>query len=231
MVRLNIISDGDKYGFITLTGESEFRYSKGSRYVEGVCVCGKKKYFALGGLKSGNIKSCGCKKAELNRGASTIHGLGVRGTPGNRIYGIWVDMKQRCYNENLDCYNNYGGRGIVVSEEWINDPVAFYEWAINNGYAAKLRIERINNDGNYEPSNCTWATPSEQMKNTRRTRFLTAFGETKCMADWVDDERCIVGKATFRARIDVSGWKPEDAMTIPQVLDKDKRTYKIKQCA
>ena len=84
---------------------------------------------------------------------------------GTRLYNIWCCMKGRCFNEKQENYPKYGGRGITVCEEWKENFMAFYEWAINNGYTEELSIDRIDNDGNYEPSNCRWVTQTEQVNN------------------------------------------------------------------
>lgn len=87
---------------------------------------------------------------------------------GTRLYKIWCQMKQRCNNSNNTAYHRYGGRGIIVCDEWANDFMIFYDWSLCNGYSNDLSIDRIDNDGNYEPSNCRWATTKIQQRNTTR---------------------------------------------------------------
>lgn len=90
------------------------------------------------------------------------------GKSNTRLYSIWNHMKQRCYNKNKDSYINYGARGITVCDDWKDDFTAFESWAISNGYQDTLTIDRINSNGNYEPSNCRWTTADVQSANTRK---------------------------------------------------------------
>lgn len=93
-------------------------------------------------------------------------------------------MKARCYNEHCSAYKNYGGRGIKVCSEWLNDPAAFAEWANKSGYRPSLTLERIDVNGDYSPENCRWATRKEQQANRRCNVLLTFNGETKMITEW-----------------------------------------------
>lgn len=94
-----------------------------------------------------------------------------------RLYGVWCGMRSRCHKPTSNVYHRYGGRGIKVCDEWRNDFRSFYDWAISHGYKYGLSIDRIDNNGNYEPSNCRWATAKEQNNNTRRNRYVYVNGE------------------------------------------------------
>lgn len=121
------------------------------------CECGNTTITNTHNLKSGNTTSCGCSRTKLKQNIP-------------RLYRIWNGMKTRCSNPNKKEYKNYGGRGIKVCDEWLKYE-NFYNWAINNGYKDNLTIERINNDSDYEPSNCTWITIQEQQKNKRKPKI------------------------------------------------------------
>lgn len=100
-------------------------------------------------------------------------------------YSSYVSMMQRCYNPKAANYDIYGGRGISVCEEW-HDVLAFEKWAISNGFEKGLSIDRIDSNGNYEPSNCRWATAKEQANNRRNTVYVTIDGITKTLSEWAD---------------------------------------------
>lgn len=130
----------------------------------------------------------------------------------SRLLRIHHHMRSRCNCSTDANYKNYGGRGITVCQEWNDDYVAFLNWALSNGYADHLTIERINNDGPYAPDNCRWATQYEQSHNQRTNVFATAWGETKTISEWARDPRCLVSRKGLHHRLN-KGFSAEDAMT------------------
>ena len=165
------------------------------------CECGNMVAVTTGRLRSGHTQSCGCRKRDLmaNTGrANATHKLSF-----SRLYNIWHKMKQRCLNSNHIHFKNYGGRGIAVCDEWREDFKAFYDWAMRNGYADNLTIDRIDNDGNYCPSNCRWVTAKQQQNNLRKNRLLTFDGETHSVSEWARLKG--IKKETLFARLR-AGW-------------------------
>lgn len=130
------------------------------------CDCGNLTEVRRDSLLSGRIKSCGCLHEEKIRAGNPKHGGW-----GARLYRIWRGMKERCRNPRGRDYCRYGGRGIIVCDEWNKDYIAFQEWALSHGYTSGLTIDRINNDGNYEPSNCQWITKSENTEKVVEDRL------------------------------------------------------------
>lgn len=127
-----------------------------------------------------------------------------------RLYQCHHDMMHRCYNPNKFQFERYGGRGIIVCDEW-QDYDAFELWAINNGYTDEMSIERKDVNGPYSPNNCSWIPLSEQALNTSRSHLIQAFGETKSIAAWIKDPRCVVTYYVLRSRIRY-GWDTEQAL-------------------
>lgn len=123
------------------------------------CFCGNEFEAQITYIKNGHTRSCGCLKHNKDK---ITHGLSKE-----RLYNIWSNMIQRCNNPKVTNYHNYGGRGITVCKTWQDDYTTFRKWALANGYSDKLSIDRINVDGNYEPSNCRWTTTTVQNRNTR----------------------------------------------------------------
>lgn len=163
----NII--GRKFGKLTVIEECEKRDKAHHCFIKCKCDCGKIIIVREDAVKSGNTNSCGCWKHKMSY---------------TRLYAIYKHMKNRCHNRNNIRYKHYGGRGIKICDEWLNDFMAFYEWAYKNGYNDSLSIDRIDVNGNYEPSNCRWATKRQQNNNKQNTIYLTLNGKTQTIAQW-----------------------------------------------
>lgn len=131
-----------------------------------------------------------------------------------RLKSTHTSMIRRCYSESYTAYPDYGGRGIRVCDEWREDTTAFIEWALANQTSRGLHLDRIDNDGDYTPDNCRFVTPTVNGRNRRSTVWATAFGETKPLGAWMEDERCAVAYPTLIARIK-AGWNHERAISLP----------------
>ena len=125
--------------------------------------------------------------------------LKTHGHSKTKLYGVWLGMRRRCYYQKDKRYSHYGGRGIMVCDEWRNDYTAFESWAINNGYRHGLTIDRIDNNGNYCPANCRWATTSQQNRNYSRNSLVEFNGELTCAEDVA--HKIGIKPATLRMRI------------------------------
>lgn len=168
---------GQRFGRWTVLGEAG--KDKGRDiYWKCRCDCGIEKEVSGIALRWNRSKSCGC--------ISKKHG-GRRDGKQERLYVVWRDMKIRCNNQNDKSYDRYGGRGIQICNDWQNDYTAFRDWALANGYAEGLQIDRIDNDGNYCPENCRWVTRKENARNTRANKKVTVNGDTKCISEWIEE--------------------------------------------
>lgn len=127
------------------------------------CECGTISCIDSYSLRSGNSSSCGCKTKEMASKTHKKHGFA-----GSRLYRIYYKMKERCYRPENDNYKYYGGRGITICAEWLKDFSVFAKWAMANGYADNLTIDKIDNEKGYSPDNCRWITIQEQQKNKRK---------------------------------------------------------------
>jgi hypothetical protein len=209
------VHPGDKYNRLTIIKEVEKR--KGKRYVLCQCDCGKMDIVRFVALRAGEVKSCGCWKRE--KSASRMHEMATcrpnyseHHSYYKEMYSIWHGMKQRCENPNRPHYEDYGGRGIKVCKEW-QKFAPFQKWAHKSGWAPGLSIDRINSDGNYEPSNCRWITMEQQQLNRRNTVLLTLNGITSPLVEWAKIYH--LPQHIIRNRLK-NGWTVKEAITIPK---------------
>lgn len=128
-----------------------------------------------------------------------------------RLYVIWCHMTERCENKHSERYPYYGGRGIQVCEEW-KDFVVFRDWVLANGYSPSLTIDRINNDGDYEPNNCKWSTMKDQCNNRRTNHLLTYNGKTQSITRWAEEIGMNPGTLKYRIYL---GWSTKEAIETP----------------
>lgn len=175
---------GETFGNVTI---KSFAYREGRIYYYNcICnLCGKEFVTRKSGLMNGHTTSCGCVRENWMRSgvANKKHGLSK-----DRAYWVWTKIKARCYNPNSREYKNYGGRGIKMCDEWL-DPENFIKWAYANGYdkdapKGQCTLDRIEVDGDYEPSNCRFITNQEQQNNKRTCNYIEYNGETHSVADW-----------------------------------------------
>lgn len=171
---------GQKFGLLTVIGIADTNTQK--TYWVCKCDCSNMKTVRSDSLLCGSIKSCGCLKRKQDKINLTKHYRHMMS--GTRIYQEWQGMKGRCNNPHDPRYDRWGGRGIKVCDEWQNSFEAFYNWAMANGYKDDLTIDRIDNDGNYEPSNCRWATQQEQSRNRSSNIKITIGNSTRTLMEW-----------------------------------------------
>ena len=172
------------------------------------CECGNQKIIRGIDLKNGATKSCGCLRLKNNSIVKNYNPKANR-----RLKRIYYYMKERCYNPSSQNYKNYGNRGIEICSEWKNDFKAFYEWSMANGYKEGLSIDRINVNGNYEPSNCRWVTMKEQCNNKRTNHFITYKNETHTLTEW--SEILNIKASCLWKRIVKRSWSIEKALNSP----------------
>jgi hypothetical protein len=175
------------------------------------CDCGVEKVVRAGDLKNGYSESCGCLQRELTAvkiaDRSRTHGMAAQGITAGE-YKIWGGMKQRCSNPKAASYPRYGGRGITVCARWSDSFEAFME-DMGPRPSDDHSIERENNDGNYEPSNCRWATRTEQARNRKGNTAVTIAGRTQTVIAWAEEAGS--DPMTIYARLR-KGWEPERAV-------------------
>ena len=176
MGRKAIDLTGQRFGKLTVIEKAE-TLNKNARF-KCRCDCGNEMIVESQKLRNGKTNSCGCLRIEAIKKANTTHGQTKA-----RLYRIWHSMKSRC-NYDFKGSERYYGKGIKVCEDWENSFESFRDWAMDNGYTDDLTIDRIDSDGNYEPSNCRWAGKLTQDNNRNSNKKIEINGEFHTIAEW-----------------------------------------------
>lgn len=201
---------GKRFGRLVVVDRIEDHYYPSGRHdacYSCVCDCGNHINVLGIHLRSGHTVSCGCFRVETSRATMTTHGK-----TNTRLHTIWKNMHSRCFNQNNDDYANYGQRGITICDEWKHNFSAFESWANKHGYTDYLSLDRIDVDGNYEPSNCRWVTQKDQCNNTRSNIYVTMDNKTMTLKQW--SELLGLNYGTIASRVG-RGWDPIKALTTP----------------
>lgn len=205
---------GQKFGRLTIIGfEKKKEPNRGWNWVC-QCDCGNKKVVSPQDVKLGKTKSCGCYHDEVCKSRATKYNHLVKDYP--RLHRIYHWMKRRCYDPKTPRYEDYGGRGISVSREWIDKAHGFdnfVQWAIENGYSDRLTLDRIDVNGDYCPENCRWVTYKEQNENKRDTKWVVYKGKKIQLKRLC--EKIGVCYDTVHNRIYSLGWDVERAIMEP----------------
>lgn len=193
---------GKKFGRLTVL--EEVQDHKGRWLC--LCDCGNTKEVSGNHLRNGSIRSCGCLRKENAAKLFTKHG-GCKGKR-DRLYFVWRNIKDRTSDSNNKRYKDYGGRGISMCDEWFNSYEAFKTWCIMNGYdedapRGVCTIDRIDVNGNYEPSNCRFVTMQEQCFNKRNNHYITYQGITKTITEWA--RQCNISRCKLEYHIGKDG--------------------------
>ena len=207
---------GMKFGRLTVVEEAA-RCVKSTRWLCR-CECGQMTDVTAHHLRRGDVRSCGCLRNEALGRRSFRHGMS-----GHALHRIYRHVVARCENKNDRAWSNYGGRGIAVCDEWRRDRTAFFRWAFDHGYREGLELDRINNNEGYSPQNCRFTDRITQANNKRTNRRVTAFNETKTVAEWARDARAAMPMQVIWARLMEQGWSPEDAISKPNQKPRRKR--------
>ena len=199
------IKSGERFSRLTIIMEVEPKNNH--RHFLCLCDCGNQKVIDIAKLRNGHTKSCGCLSIESTVQRSVKHKL-----YSHPLYRVWNSMKQRCSNSNVKSFYRYGGRGITVCEAWKDNFKNFYDWAMENGYEEGLSLDRINNDADYEPSNCRWVTIERQSNNRSNNRYISYEGKTMTLAEWGREtgiNTIVIAKRLKR------GWNVAKTLTTP----------------
>lgn len=199
------MSPGETFNRLTATRPTDKRRHRAVVW-EFSCKCGNTVFLIASQATGGHTKSCGCQNIDSARETSTTHGM-----QSTKAWRAWKDMKARCNNPKLKNFPRYGGRGISVCDRWMQSFENFYA---DMGFCADgLTIERVNNNGNYEPGNCVWATRDEQANNTRRSVYLEFAGKRRTVAQWAKELGVHKSRLLYRIKIGL----PSDKVLDPSI--------------
>ena len=204
----------DKVGRLTLIRRFRRMYGKNKTTPFWVwvceCECGESRKVREDHLRKAAIRSCGCLNQEKRGASQRVHGESWKKSVE---YQTWCGIRNRCRNKNDEAYARYGGRGIRVCDRWLG-PTGYAAFLKDMGRrpASCSSIDRIDNDGDYSPENCRWATDKIQNRNTRVTKHLTYQGETRPLSEWAEIKGILAATIHNRSYL---GWSVEDALTIP----------------
>ena len=205
---------GERFGRLVIIKETEpkiFKTRK-ERQVLCRCDCGNTKTVSLYQLRTGRIISCGCYRKECASYTGKSCLKYNKETTRTRLYGIWQGMKCRCATKTSGSYERYGAKGVSVCDEWKKDFTSFYNWALSNGYSDELTIDRIDYDGDYEPSNCRWADWIVQGNNRSSNVNVIYAGETHTVSEWSRILSIRMGTIYSRRK---KGWSFEKIFSTP----------------
>lgn len=197
---------GKTFGLWRVVGLAGKRINTSGFFWHCHCSCGGTGIVAGSSLKGGDSTSCGCNRVRFASAQFTTHGRSH--TPE---HDTWMRMRQRCCNPKIKQWKDYGGRGIKVCERW--QTFEYFLEDMGPKPSPRHSIDRINNDGNYEPSNCRWALPKQQARNTSRNRLISFARETMCLAAW--EEKLGLPEHTLTSRLS-QGWSEERAVATPR---------------
>lgn len=174
------------------------------------CDCGNITTVRGSNLKNGSVKSCGCR---IHKSHNATHRMSK-----TRLYREWALIKSRCFNKNIKSYKDYGGRGIKMCNEWADSFETFRDWAYQSGYTDELTIERVDHDGDYCPTNCTWIPFNKQQKNRRTSYAIEYNGKTQDLVSWCNELG--LPYKNVHNRIYKLGWSFEKAISEPVHIEK-----------
>ena len=208
---MSVIQIGGRYGKLTVIDLVAQGNANQRKYLC-ICDCGNKKVTSEDNLRRGHTRSCGC----LRCGHGGSKKKNIPFDSSSKLYQVWLGIRMRCFNPKNHNYKNYGARGIGMCDEWKDSYDAFRKWALANGYtnmpARSISIERLDVNGDYCPENCKWATPKEQMNNTRRNTTLEYNGSIKTLMQWA--ETFGMNYSTFMSRYS-RGWSIDKIANTP----------------